>query len=199
MTSQEVRSAQTRTALLSAAEAAIARAGYAATSVDEICELAGVSKGAFYHHFSSKEEIFLMLLGGWLAGLEAQLENLGTASGDIPADLMSMMSLLGAILQVGGDRLPVYLEFWARAARDPYVLGEMLAPYRQYRDHFASLIETGIVSGALADAESQETARVIVAFAIGILVQGFMEPADADWERTARHGLRLLLAGLQPG
>jgi TetR/AcrR family transcriptional repressor of nem operon len=33
--------------------------GYAATSVDEICAAAGATKGAFFHHFSNKEEIGL--------------------------------------------------------------------------------------------------------------------------------------------
>ena len=35
----------------------VRRQGYAATSVDEICAAAGVSKGAFFHHFASPEEL----------------------------------------------------------------------------------------------------------------------------------------------
>lgn len=36
--------------------------GYSATSIQEICELAGYTKGAFYLHFKSKEDFFLHLL-----------------------------------------------------------------------------------------------------------------------------------------
>ena len=46
-----------RTRLLDAALAMIRRQGYAATSVDALCRAAGVTKGAFFHHFRTKEEL----------------------------------------------------------------------------------------------------------------------------------------------
>jgi AcrR family transcriptional regulator len=51
----------TRTGLLSAAETLIAERGYADVSIDEICVRAGVTKGALYHHFASKRELFRAL------------------------------------------------------------------------------------------------------------------------------------------
>jgi TetR/AcrR family transcriptional repressor of nem operon len=46
-----------RTKLLDAAMDVIRGKGFAATSVDELCQAAGVTKGAFFHHFRSKEEL----------------------------------------------------------------------------------------------------------------------------------------------
>ena len=46
-----------RTKLLDAALAVIRGKGFAATSVDELCQAAGVTKGAFFHHFHTKEEL----------------------------------------------------------------------------------------------------------------------------------------------
>ena len=48
---------QTREKLLAAAELLILKNGYAATSVDGICNLAGVTKGGFFHYFESKNQI----------------------------------------------------------------------------------------------------------------------------------------------
>jgi TetR/AcrR family transcriptional repressor of nem operon len=50
-------SAETRTKLLAAATDAIRAKGYTATTVDDICEAAGVTKGGFFHHFDSKEQL----------------------------------------------------------------------------------------------------------------------------------------------
>ena len=51
-----------REALLRAAGEVFAAEGFRAASVDEIAERAGYSKGAFYWHFPSKDEVFLALL-----------------------------------------------------------------------------------------------------------------------------------------
>ncbi len=53
-TEQSKRSARDR--LLDAALKIVRAKGYSATNVDEICAEAGVTKGAFFHHFKSKEE-----------------------------------------------------------------------------------------------------------------------------------------------
>lgn len=46
-----------RTKLLDAALSVIRRQGFAATSVDDLCKAAGVTKGAFFHHFRSKDDL----------------------------------------------------------------------------------------------------------------------------------------------
>ena len=47
----------TKTKLLEAALLVIRTKGYAGTSVDDLCHAAGVTKGAFFHHFKSKEDM----------------------------------------------------------------------------------------------------------------------------------------------
>jgi TetR/AcrR family transcriptional repressor of nem operon len=46
-----------RPKLLDAALSVIRTKGYSATSVDELCAAAGVTKGAFFHYFKSKDEL----------------------------------------------------------------------------------------------------------------------------------------------
>src|SRR5258708_28577941 len=47
----------TRTRLLEAARDVIRTRGFAATTVDDICAAAGVTKGSFFYHFESKERL----------------------------------------------------------------------------------------------------------------------------------------------
>jgi TetR/AcrR family transcriptional repressor of nem operon len=54
-----------RIKLLAAAISTIREKGYAATSVDEICGSAGVTKGAFFHHFPSKDSLAVAAADHW--------------------------------------------------------------------------------------------------------------------------------------
>lgn len=58
MATQAERRAHTRGAIVDAARSHFIGAGYAETSVSDILETAGVSRGAMYHHFASKEDVF---------------------------------------------------------------------------------------------------------------------------------------------
>src|SRR6202030_3680312 len=60
-----VETSNTKTKLLNAALTAIRAKGYTATTVDDICEAAGVTKGAFFHHFKSKEELAVETATHW--------------------------------------------------------------------------------------------------------------------------------------
>jgi TetR/AcrR family transcriptional repressor of nem operon len=54
-----------RDALLDAAVAVIRAQGLHATTVDDLCTAAGVSKGAFFHHFASKEDLAIAAADHW--------------------------------------------------------------------------------------------------------------------------------------
>lgn len=56
-----------RKKLIEAALAVFRTKGHAAATVDDICAKAGVTKGSFFHHFKSKEDLVLSAIGFWNA------------------------------------------------------------------------------------------------------------------------------------
>ncbi|MGH6873296.1 MAG: TetR/AcrR family transcriptional regulator [Rhizomicrobium sp.] len=62
---QTTRPGGARGKLVEAATSAIREKGYAATSVDELCARAGVTKGAFFHHFPSKGSLAVAAADHW--------------------------------------------------------------------------------------------------------------------------------------
>jgi len=71
MDAKPPRRADARDRLLDAALTILRTRGYAATTVDEICAAAGVTKGAFFHHFRSKEDLGIAAAAHFSAWLEA--------------------------------------------------------------------------------------------------------------------------------
>ncbi|KUO64891.1 MAG: TetR family transcriptional regulator [Alphaproteobacteria bacterium BRH_c36] len=59
------KSSTARQKLLEAAFSVIRAKGYAAATVDELCQAAGVTKGAFFHHFKTKDELAVAAADHW--------------------------------------------------------------------------------------------------------------------------------------
>lgn len=196
MSKQQQRAEETRSRILKAAQVCFAQNGFDATGVAEICRAAGLSKGAFYHHFASKQEVFLELLNDWLAGLDEQMMLLRNQSQTVPEGLQSMAGLFQGIFQSADQQLPIFLEFWSRAARDPEVWQATIGPYHRYRDYFASMVEAGIAEDSLQPSDPQTTARIIVSLAVGLLIQGLLDPEGADWDQVSQDAIKILLGGL---
>ncbi len=188
------RSENTRTQLLDCALKEFAAKGYEATSVEDICEAAGVSKGAFYHHFESKHALFLCLLKSWLERVDAGLSALEKPT--VPQTLLAMTDILPEVLSAANDQLPMFLEFWLQASRDEKAWQATVEPYRHYREYFAELVARGTAEGTLAKVDPQLAGRLILSMAIGILLQALLEPRETDWGKTAQQSMQILMKGL---
>ncbi|HOE35858.1 MAG TPA: helix-turn-helix domain-containing protein [Anaerolineaceae bacterium] len=81
---------KSREKILETAERLFSQDGYDATSVHEICMTAGVSKGAFYHYFSTKENLFLALMETWLDRMGKTLAGSDTAQMAFPENMLLM-------------------------------------------------------------------------------------------------------------
>ena len=80
--SNEVRTAEMRSKLLSVARALFVSKGYAETSTPEIVRSAGVTRGALYHHFEDKLALFRAVVASEAAALTAEIDAAATATGD---------------------------------------------------------------------------------------------------------------------
>jgi AcrR family transcriptional regulator len=188
------RSEETRANILDAAVRRFAISGYEATSVDEICTEAGVSKGAFYHHFPTKQSIFLALLESWLKMIDVGLEGLRQPT--VPETFVQMTQLLPIIFASADERLPMFLEFWTQASRDETVWAATIAPYNHYREHFANLIRDGIAEGSLKKVDAEAAAQVIVSLAVGLFLQGVLDPKGANWPKIGKESMHIIMNGL---
>lgn len=191
------RSEETHARILSVAENLFAQKGFDATGVADICAAARVSKGAFYHHFPTKQAVFQALLDNWLAQLDTQLQANLTAAADVPAGLVAMASQTERIFEGASSRALILLEFWMQASRQPEIWQAAVAPYRRYMGVFEEIFSRGIAEGSLnRELDPRSSARLVIALAMGLLLQSFFDPSGTNWQNVTEDGIRILMNGL---
>jgi len=191
------RSQETRIEILNSANALFSRNGYAETSVAEICELASVSKGAFYYHFATKQELLLALLENWLNGLDQTFETIQEKSRSVPDAILEMADTAGTVLQSQNSNLPIILEFWMQAYRDPAIWEAAVNPYHRYIKYFTLLFQKGIQEGSLDPIDPDVAARFTVSLGLGLLLQALFEPANIRWDIALQKNINLLIDAMR--
>lgn len=178
--------------ILDIAAELFATAGYTVTSVDDIIRKAGISKGAFYHHFSSKDALLEGLAERAAAqarqGLVALLADPDlTAVGRLNAFLASGRPQQGersSVAVFASIFRPENLALYHRLHRT--VAGAMVEP-------LAAIIAAGIAEGSMRSAHPATTAEIILT--LGTIthdvIAELLSATDAEARRAATAGFEL--------
>ncbi len=196
MTKQS-RGEDTRRRLLTVAEESFARYGYENVSVAQICAQAGVTKGAFYHHFPSKQALFLAVIHAWVERLQTQLVTALESATDRPAALEAMTETATRALQDARGKLPLFLAFWHRAARDPEVWQATVAPFREFEALITAYLQRANHAGLLHVSNPNAAARALVAQAVGVMLEVALLPDADSRANILKQSIEWLLRGME--
>ncbi|MGX1372303.1 AcrR family transcriptional regulator [Streptomyces canus] len=187
------RRVRTRANLLDAAFAVFAAKGFGRVSIEEVCEAAGYSRGAFYSNFDSLDELFFALYQQRADLIADQVS--GALALDGPGlDVPAAVDRVTEVLLLDRDWLLVKTDFLVHAARAPEVARTLLEHRARLRraiaDRLARTRGHAELPAVLVDVEG--AAHAVVAAYDGVTVQLLL---DGDVER-ARVWLKQLLTAL---
>ena len=192
------RGVETHEKILQVSLSLITKNGYDATSVSEICETAQISKGAFYHHFPSKQDLFLALMTTWINEMGDSFRASVEASENIPQAMENIAGQSRPLYDAVEGGFPILLEFWRQANNDPVIWQQAIAPYRKFLIFFADAIQIGVRAGDLNESlDPDKTARLLMAIAMGLLLQASFDPEYEGWQEVTHSGVKLLLDSMR--
>ncbi|MEI2827755.1 MAG: TetR/AcrR family transcriptional regulator [Dermatophilaceae bacterium] len=140
----------TRERLLDAASEVFGDQGLAASTVEEVCERAGFTRGAFYSNFASKEELLLAVLDREEARV---LERLSAAVAAAPkdGDLVTVVTeRLFELQPFGSANHGLRAELSLLSMRDPHLAAPYLAARVAFRERFRPFLERALDGAGLA-------------------------------------------------
>jgi AcrR family transcriptional regulator len=188
------RSEETRSQIMQSAIKLFSAHGYADASVDMICKDAGISKGAFYHHYESKQALVLDILDKWLMTIDESIE--ASREKTVPETFLLLTEAFPYLFKTANEGLSMFLEFWLQASRDKKLWQASITPYRRYHKYFTALIKKGVEEGSFIEVDPELTARMIISMAMGLLLQSLFDPKGAKWDETAREITALMMKTL---
>ena len=180
---------QRRENIVDAAMRQFAKQGFGGTSVDAICGEAGISKGAFYTHFESKDAVMLELL----ARRGAVYDAIGASTLAELEDMFFDLMLRG--LSDVDSRLEV--EAVTIGASNDAVKQALIANSERCERRLGEVVNELLAAGKIEMVEGvtpAEAALLLYTYASGRLSLHAYETANKDEE--ARRGLAITLAGL---
>ncbi|CAM5264526.1 TetR/AcrR family transcriptional regulator [Streptomyces griseomycini] len=187
------RRARTRANLLEAAFSVFAAKGFGHVSIEEVCEAAGYTRGAFYSNFAGLDELFFALYAERAELIAEQVS--GALAQDGPdLDVPAAVDRVTEALLLDRDWLLVKTDFLVHAARDPEVARALLEHRARLRravaDRLARARGHTELPAVLGDADG--AAHAVVAAYDGVTTQLLL---DRDVEH-ARAWLKQLLTAL---
>ena len=194
--------------MLDAAREVFAERGVIGGSVEDICERAGLTRGAFYSNFADKADVLEALIAREHARLLAQLDESGALAGPDGSGAASVVPtgadpapVLAAIVDrilaaVPGDRLLslVQTELEIHAIRQPATSGSFRDADARFRARIAAFVERGM---ALQGRELLVPPAFVADSAVAIVARSaLLAGGDADPDEMARAVLPGFLLGV---
>jgi AcrR family transcriptional regulator len=171
------KNAATTAALLGAAAETFAARGYEAATMDEIAERVGLSKGALYYRYKTKEDLFLALLDERCSAYLAQLQR-PLADGARPE--AGWAGLAGYFLEIvrEGTWPRLFFEFVSYSSRSPRARRELVKRTRTLRDAMQRLIEDQATqAGTALPIPAADIALAISALGNGLALEYLADPS----------------------
>lgn len=173
------RREETRQRLLTSALGVFARNGYERATVDEIVRDAGFSKGAFYVHFKSKDDLFwTMLEERVLLHQNAFRQSLDPVS----SFRENVRTLLTAIFDLESEDPSwpaILMEFVAHAGRNAEVRERFATIYKRWRELIVAMLRQGQAAGQIRDdLDLDFAASAAIALIDGTITQSRLAPDE---------------------
>ncbi len=174
------RRSNTRARLLEGALEVFAERGFHGASVEDICERAGFTRGAFYSNFGSKDELVLALFQATTDRLLEQIEALLPELANQPGTLLD--AVLGLLDETAQDQRQWHLisaEFTLHALRDPDAAKALNEHRAMFRDSLTRLVEQIAETGGLElTVPAEQFVRMVIALHEGARSQSLLEPRE---------------------
>lgn len=150
----DVEALSVRQRLVAVAAKLFAERGYENTSVQEIVRWAGVTKGAMYHHFGSKDDLLVEIYHRVLSMQADRLERI--AASDAPIDQRVREAAADVVVTAIANRDDAVVFFRSMHMLPPAKQAEVRAERRRYHERFRGLIEQGQADGIFRTAVSAD-------------------------------------------
>jgi AcrR family transcriptional regulator len=184
----QLRTEETRRKLLKAAEKVFSKVGFEAARLEDIAKEAGHTRGAFYAHFSKKEDLFFALLEG---KAYQHLRTIQSITDEYPDGEERVRRFREYYSSLAANRnwSMLMLEFKLFAARHPKLRDKLAARHRQIRASFKSGGVNWLQICNLDDkarAEGSMARVALEALLHGVTLESAYDPVVLPKEEAAR-------------
>lgn len=189
-------SEERKTQILAAATKVFTERGFADARMDDIVTESGLSKGALYWYFDSKDAIIISILDQIFDYETGHVRELLERENSAKLKLEVFIETMVKDLEKMKPLMPIFFDFWSLSLRKKTINQAIKKYYQRFLDMIEPIIEDGIEQGEFRSVNVKETAVAIGAMYEGTILFYVYFPDFIDFENQFRSNLELILEGL---
>lgn len=182
---------------MNAAVKAFARNGLKGTSVEDIVQESGLSKGAIYWYFKSKDELIMELMNTFFNSGTARLQSIVDSPGPASGQLRTFLDFTVAEMNKMVRFRPVIQELYVLALRDKTIKRITRNEFEAYHKMLESIIQKGIDRGEFKHVEPHQVANSIISLIEGTVLIWSIGIKDIDVEQQVVNGVNFLISAIE--
>ena len=197
MNEKKIKGKETKRKIIEVSETLFTENGYDSTTVQDICNKAEISKGAFFYHFPTKEFLFLEILDKYLSELDKRMYEIEKRSKNTLKAMEEMVVILEEIFITSEGKFTIFLEFLRKASKETEIMKKISYQFQKYKKYVSEMIENGKKEGSIKkEINSEFISQLIISLAIGMILKSSLF-LDQENEDFSKKGIKFILNNIK--
>jgi TetR/AcrR family transcriptional regulator, fatty acid metabolism regulator protein len=186
-----------KTQIIKATIECITKFGYNNFSMQDVAQIANVSKGIIHYYFLNKEDLMMAVLDRVAGDIEGLLAIINEKSASYEEKVRLLLSMCFSIVKDKREYYCINMDFWTQINQKEKVRQAVAKHYAKFRAATASIVQQGSEAGVFRKIDPNNAASVIISIVDGISLQWLFDETVFQYEEMVSNCEEVVLRFLK--
>jgi AcrR family transcriptional regulator len=189
--------AERKTQIIKATIECITKFGYNNFSMQDVAQIADVSKGIIHYYFLNKEDLMMAVLDRVASDIEGLLNVINEKSNTHEEKIRMLLKMCFSIVKNKREYYCINMDFWTQINQKEKVRQVVAKHYAKFRSSTALIVQQGTEAGVFRSIDPNNAASVIISIVDGISLQWLFDESVFQYDEIVLNCEEMVLRFLK--